>query len=515
MSKRNVKSVAAALSRTNRPIANDSRTAVDGLENFVAGLGTNQDKRTYTRYGVVIPKTRVELEAMYRTSWLAKRIVNTVADDMTGNWRSFKFGDADDNPRLEALKQAEKKLRVKHRFLEATRWGRLYGGTLMILGTADAVNPEDMATELKPETVKKGDLRHIQVLDRWRCAPSGPVVTDLTSPSFGMPESYIIAESAVEVHHSRVIRFGGEKLPYFEWLRNARWDDSVLEHTLNSLQNYDTTSAAIATMMFEANVDVIKSDDITELLASKKGEEKLMRRFAASALMKSYNRTFLLDKDEEYEKKQNSFTNLKDIWQQFAVDVCGACDIPMTRLFGQSAGGLNSTGDGDLENYYKMISGKQEAELGPQLEHFDDVFIRSTLGTMPDDYESQFESLWETSDEDQATIDYQNAQRDQIYLQTGVVTEGLVASELRRRRTYASMDEDDVQLAEELSEQAQQAREAGFEAQKQGLNNPQKNAKPGATDPNAAAAAAPRKGAKKGTQKNSEQLATSNPPGEI
>jgi hypothetical protein len=310
--------------------------------------------------------------------------------------------------------------------------------------------------------------------------------TDLDSPAFGMPSSYIIAESSVEIHHSRIIRFGGEKLPYFEWLRNARWDDSVLQHTLDSLKNYDTTAASIATMLFEANVDVIKSDDITELLASKNGEEKLRRRFAAAALMKSFNRTFLLDSEESYEKKSNNFTNLKEIWQQFAVDVCGACDIPMTRLFGQSAGGLNSTGDGDLQNYYKMIGSKQESDLRPQLEYFDQVFVRSELGTMPDDYDTEFNSLWETSDEDEADIDYKNAQRDQIYLNAGVVTEGLVASELRARGTYRSMSDEDVQLAEELSEQAQEAREAGFEAQKKGLSSPQQTndpqAEPGEAD---------------------------------
>jgi phage-related protein (TIGR01555 family) len=489
MSKRNVKRIASALSRTERPVANDSRIG-DGLENFVAGLGTASDKRSFTGWGVVRPMTRVELEAMFRTSWLAKRIVKLPADDMTGSWRTFKMGDADDNPKLDALKQAEKAFKIQHRFHEALCWGRLYGGAIMIMGTADAVDPEDMKLPLDVTRIGKGDLKYIHVLDRWRCAPSGEMVTDLSSPSFGMPSSYIIAESSVEVHHTRIIRFGGEKLPYFEWLRNARWDDSVLQHVLDSVKNYDTTASSISTMLFEANVDVIKSDDITELLASAKGEEKLRRRFAASALMKSFNRMLLLDKEEDYEKKSNSFTNLKEIWQQFGVDVCGAGDIAMTRLFGQSAGGLNSTGDGDLQNYYKMISGKRETELRPPLEQFDQVFVRSVLGQMPDDYEFEFNSLWETSDKDEALIEYQRAQRDQIYLQGGVVTEGLVASELKKNRTYSSMSDEDVQLAVELSEQTQASRDAGFEAQQQGLEQGKQQADPNAQQP----PAAPQKG---------------------
>jgi phage-related protein (TIGR01555 family) len=403
---------------------------------------------------------------MYRTSWLAKRIVNLVADDMTGEWRDFQFGDADDNPQIEALQKAEKQYGVQSKFNSAIRWGRLYGGCLVILGTKDVSSTQDMMEPLDVESVGKGDLKYIHVLDRWRCSPSGEVVTDMDSPMFGMPVSYIIAESSVQIHHTRVIRFGGEELPYFECLRNARWDDSVLQHTLDSLKNYDSTSAAIATMIFEANVDVIKSGgDLTELLSTKDGENRLRKRFSAAAIMKSFNRTLLLSAEEEYEKKQNSFTNLADIWERFATDVSGACEIPTTRLFGESPGGLNSPGDGELQNYYKFISGKQQTTLRPQLEYFDEIFVRSVLGTVPDDYDFEFNSLWEMNDKDEAMTDYQRAQRDQIYLTAGVITPGLAASELKARGTYSSMSSEDVELAEELSEQTVEVREAGAEAQ--------------------------------------------------
>ncbi len=44
---------------------------VDTLQNLVAGLGDQRDKMSYGRY--LLPRVidRVELEAMYRTNWLA------------------------------------------------------------------------------------------------------------------------------------------------------------------------------------------------------------------------------------------------------------------------------------------------------------------------------------------------------------------------------------------------------------------------------------------------------------
>lgn len=167
--------------------------------------------------------------------------------------------------------------------------------------------------------------------------------------------------------------------------------------------------------------------------------------------MKSFNRTLLLDADEDYEKKSNAFSGLDKVMQQFMVDVSGAADIPMTRLFGQSAGGLNATGDNDVRNYYDMVSAKQEAEVRPQLDYLYQILVRSELGSMPDDFRFDFNPLWQVSATEQATIDKTNADRDKVYLDAGVVTEGLVAKELKERGTYRNMTDEDVELAEELA----------------------------------------------------------------
>ena len=204
-------------------------------------------------------------------------------------------------------------------------------------------------------------------------------------------------------------------------------------------------------MLFEANIDVVQSEGLTELLGTKDGEQKLVRRFQLGQMMKSFNRTLLLDANEKYEKKQNQFANIDKIWQQFMVDACGASHIAMSVLFGVQSGGLDSGGDDDLKNYHLFIHGEQKSKVEPQVNQFDEIFTRHTIGVMPSDYQSEWESLDEVDDSDQATVDYQNAQRDQIYLTTGVVTEGLVASELKLRGTYTTMSDDDVQLAEELS----------------------------------------------------------------
>jgi hypothetical protein len=73
---------------------------------------------------------------------------------------------------------------------------------------------------------------------------------------------------------------------------------------------------------------------------------------------------------------------------------------------------------------------------------------------MPDDYRFDFNSLWQMSDSEMATIQKTRAERDQIYLQAGVVTEGVVARELKEDGTYKNLTDEDIKLAEELAEAA-------------------------------------------------------------
>jgi len=426
----------------------------DGLGRVVAGLGTDRDKRSYSVWADPRILTRQELENMYRGSWLAKKIVNAVADDMTREWLHCMFDGEELGTTIE---QAEKRFALKRKINEALRWSRLYGGATIIIGTRD----KDLAKPLDVKNVRQGDLRYLHVVDRWRLSPAGSLNRDLESPNFGMPDSYVLAESTVQVHHTRVLRFNGEKLPYFAWLRNAMWDDSVLQHVMDSLMNCDTTTQAIATMMFESNVDVVKSEGLADVLARKDGEAVLTKRFQVAALLKSFNRMLLLDGTESYEKKQNSFANLDKVIQQFMIDVSGAADIPMTRLFGTSATGMNATGDNDVRNYYDMVSAKQEAELRPQLEYLYEVLVRSELGHMPDDFRFDFNPLWQLSEKDQADVEKARAERDEKYINLGVVSETLVAKELKERGTYRNMTDDDIELVEELSKPMDENGEVG------------------------------------------------------
>ena len=86
------------------------------------------------------------------------------------------------------------------------------------------------------------------------------------------------------------------------------------------------------------------------------------------------------------------------------MDMAGAAEIPVTKLFGHSPQGFNSTGESDLRNYYDMIAQSQERSLQPALERLLPVMAISCWGYVPEDLEIVFEPVMTTSPAERAEL---------------------------------------------------------------------------------------------------------------
>jgi phage-related protein (TIGR01555 family) len=444
---------------------------MDNLQNFAAGLNTNQDKRSHTFYNFPLTLTRVELENMFRSSWLAKRIVRTPADDMfRAGWELTWDGYDDDKAGAKAVATAVKNVQLKSKANESMSWGRLYGRCSIVI---DIKGQEDWSQPLDLAKVGKDSLRSLHVLDRWRLSPTGELDYDRTSTNYGRPNFYTISDIGdprYRVHWSRVVSFSGEPLPWFLYTQNAYSEDSVLQHIAETIRDYDATLAGVASMVYEANVDILTTPKLNAALASDKGQANLVKRYGIAAMMKSFNHMMILDGGdgtkesvgETWQQKVAQFSGLKDVIEKFMINVCGAADIPMTRLFGQSPAGLTATGESDIRNYYDRISADQEAKIRPGLEKLFEVLIRSTLGHMPDDFALEFKPLWQLSDKEKAEVEYLQAQTSQIYLLQGVIPEHAVTARLVELKTYGnSLTAADVDLVKKLEQQAAQLPDPG------------------------------------------------------
>ena len=224
----------------------------------------------------------------------------------------------------------------------------------------------------------------------------------------------------IRVHPSRVVRFIGAERPDVE-IETDGWGDSVLLAIDSALKNASATIAGVASLVYEAKVDVLRIPDLSESLATEEYTALLTTRLKNAAKIKSMVNALVLDKEEEYDQKQVSFDKLPEIIQQYLQIVAGVADIPMTRLLGQSPAGMNATGESDMRNYYDRIASEQELTLTPPMSRLDEVIIRSSLGKRDESIHYLWAPLYQTSDKDHAEIENKRADTFSKIATTGLI----------------------------------------------------------------------------------------------
>lgn len=366
----------------------------DKLVNLVANLGTERDKASHSFYGVPCLSEQQAVNA-YRGAWLPRKIVDIPADDETRKWRAWQASDG----QIEKIEAEEKRLNVRGKVRDARKKARLFGGAAIYIGTGDS----DPSEPLDPKAIGLTGVQYLTVMTKRELTPTD-IDRDPVSPTYNKPISYTMANSRVVVHPSRLIVFIGGALPDQSTLgTDWAWGDSVLTPIMEAINQADATTANVASLVFEAKVDVISVPDLMENIADKQYEKNLLERFRIAATGKAINGTLIIDAAETYNTKSANFSTLPDIMDRMMQNASGGADIPATRLLGQSPAGLSATGDADIRNYYDRIQSGQELEITPAMETFDECLIRSALGSRDPSIHYVWNSLWQTSDTERAT----------------------------------------------------------------------------------------------------------------
>ena len=319
-------------------------------------------------------------------------MIDTIPVDALKNWIELRCEA--DSDMIAVFKREERQTMVREKLCTAWKWGRLYGGAgavMMIRGQEDMLDePVDF------DMIMPGDFKGLLVLDRWSgISPSAENISDINSPDFGLPLYYRVTTqdgTFYNVHASRVLRFIGRDLPLWEKLAEVQWGISEVEVIYEELTKRDNTSWNIASLVFLANIRVLKMGDLGQILAS--GNAAATRRvynvLSAQNQLMSNMSLQVIGKDDEFDNKSYSFGGLNEIYQSFMLDLSGATGIPMTRLFGRSPAGMNATGEGDENIYESLIAEKQDSEVRPQLEKLLPVMCMSAWGEIPADLTFEF-----------------------------------------------------------------------------------------------------------------------------
>ena len=443
--------------QTTKHLVLDNKT-VDSFSNLTARLGIQQPggnlmSGSYYNLGPFISRNRLELEAMYRSSWLVGQVVDTVSEDMTREGISMYSEMKPDD--IGKLQVAISEFAIWADLCSTIKWSRLYGGALAVI----LIDGADYSKELNIEAVRKDQFKGLVVLDRWMCQPNmGDLITDICK-DMGKPKYYESLSGAstfpnAKIHYSRVIRFDGIELPYYQKLFENLWGLSVVERMLDRLIAFDSATAGAAQLLYKAYLRVIGVKGFREALANGgRDEEAVIKQFQYIRALQSNEGITTLDSEDTFNTHQYTFSGVSDMLQQFGQQISGATGIPLVRLFGQSPAGLSATGESDLRNYYDHINKEQENKIRPNLDKLFAVMAKSILGfDLPEDFTFEFNPLWQLSETEKGQISSVDVNAISAAYGGGLITKVCALKELKQQShitgRFTNITTEDIKDAE-------------------------------------------------------------------
>lgn len=349
------------------------------------------------------------LTLLYFTSWEARKIVEIPVND------AFRI-----RPELVGIEEPEKvallnecdRLQLFDKMKRGAMQERLLGGSAILIGTAE--EQDDPAQPLDIKSIDKGDLKFLNVISLNQIQ-NPEYNTDPFSENYDKPEYYSV--NGIRTHHSRLVVYDGN--PLFNYatqrlMQNFRinpqgFGESVLVPLWDAIVRCIGTQQAAYQLIQKSSITLVKAEQLLNLEGTKMGDIAVKQLQEMAEMISIYRAAIIKGKGVEVTESGASFGSVPELLMSYLQTLSAASDIPASRFLGQAPGGLNATGDGDLENYYNNIAAYQQTKLDPKYERLFDILGRSVLGkekwiSIRPNFEIEFESLWNLRETDKAQV---------------------------------------------------------------------------------------------------------------
>jgi phage-related protein (TIGR01555 family) len=381
----------------------------DAFQNPAARTGWGEDNLiNATEY----PMTRLTqdwqlLTSLYRTSWIVQRVCNAIPEDALASLSIEAPGL--ETKEIHRLEEEIRSTHLRESILEGLRWGRLYGGAAAIIMLSG--QEEDLSLPIDINNIMPGAFRGLYVVDRWSgIYPGLDLVDNDRDPDFGLPDYYEVRDETsggtYRVHHSRVLCFRGTQMPYWEEIAEQYWGTSAIESMYDELIKRDNVAHNIANLTFKACLSVLQVENLDQMFATSSSvhQRRMYAMLSAINTLENSLGIRLVNKGDDIQQLQYSFSGLPEVMDSAMMDMAGATGIPVTRLFGRSPAGMNSTGESDERMYRQALEQERSIHIVPVLERLIPFICRSAIGYFPAGCEFKLPALLELPPDQKAQL---------------------------------------------------------------------------------------------------------------
>ena len=385
---------------------------------------------------------------IYYTDGLAQRIIDKPSDD------AFKEGlevEGDDSGTME---DEFDRLAVYTKMADAVRWARLYGGAAILMIVKDGSS--DLTEPLNMNALEQ--VLELRIYDMTCVKNSGRYYADESDPgTFGKLEVYTITPpnlNSFDVHETRLITVSGAPVPmgYVNYNGIPWTGRPVLEGCMADLMRYNQSLEWALRLLERKQQAVYQMNGLGEMFAN--GDDAIVQqRINLVDLVRGNLNSIVIDKDDVYQVQNLGMDGVQQAIQEYQSALCASSGIASIVLFGQTKGGLHSSGNNNMETYYGVVAHIQNVVAQPAIEKLiATLYVQKTIkkSDIPDEWHIKWCPLWSPTELEKAQSDQAEATADQLNINNLVtlMNQGIMSAEEVRKVVvndiYGDYDLDDA-----------------------------------------------------------------------
>lgn len=349
-------------------------------------------------------------------NWIINRSCLIPGRDAVRKGYEIKLEDSKDPEKIiKKLKKTDKIYKLNRRLISWIRNGRIFGVGIAIF-IVESSDPDYYLKPFNIDGIKKNSYRGVSIVDPNWAVPeldfSG--LYDPASIDFYEPEYWVISGRRYHKSHLSIFRhaettdilkpvyyFGGPSVP-----------QQIAERVYCAER---TANEALLLAMTKRSI--IYYTDLSTALANENTFLDKMELF--NQLQNNFATRIVDNQDDKIEHYDTSLAELDQVIRTQYELVAAAAGIPVTRLMGTSAKGMNATGEGDESNYHETLETIQAEFLTELVERHYQLVIKSKLNTQLIDFEINWLPLDALTEKELAEINFIKSQTDKNLIESG------------------------------------------------------------------------------------------------
>lgn len=284
----------------------------------------------------------------------------------------------------------------------AVRWSRLFGGAAIVLITDDGLLNEPLNVD------RMTKISELRVFGLDQISPTAKRYLNPKKANLGQYESYHVStalNAQIEVHESRMIFVSGDALP--ERLKDGiHWKGRSVANVFEKVSLYENGLRMSNEILKRKQQPVHRMKGLSTAIQN--GLEQVIRqRVTFVEQGRNSLNAVVVDSDDEYSIINADLGGVVDILDELKVAISADVSIPVSVLFGQSAKGLNATGDNDFEGLYDLCESIQQNKIKPAAEKLLEIIIKQKhiKNLANNDWKISFPSLKTPTDQEAANVE--------------------------------------------------------------------------------------------------------------